>query len=620
MYPPFNHLPPEDKLLVLEVLDEHQKKFKSFEDLKKRFAKLPHRHQHSDTQNATYDQARLNLVVDVLKYIKTYTHIISLIQSQETHPLRKEWIERLSLGTKRELFVIFAYTLFNTSGGFRGQFKPYLGPSPFTWETFEHFGSLMLVESQKPYNILQRANSVTASAKTFQEYHDKEHIIESMIDKVINKDIDALIDFFSKIKDLTQGIALTTPLQNQTFIGIKALTRRLIDTQTFSQLLVLTNNYSLSKKNAKKVNKITDRSTSIKQFTLTLDGTYAGRIRQESSLLYTHAALRRLEKIGELTTGKYFSNAWKHHDRTIDWDAILTVRNTIAHQDESDNHTKAKELISKKQDLVKMLSVDIPQLHKALQKLCEVRNNHAAQYERATIENFGDTLINNEEAAVQAQITHNQNQGNAAPPTQSVKLSKAQRIAQRQAQEQARAAAKAAVQNSYVGLETIRAYAQKFNAPHHIANCLTPIKRVELALEALKNIKFFFKNEEQTPIHEKNKKRILEILQTHEFLNDAVEYNFLQFLQHLETIREYHEIKNHQTLINHYDSLRYLRNHIAHGALLLDTESYKPEQAYGRPAPHKLKMTNAVIEHTHDFINLLESALVKMRPVTAPTP
>lgn len=621
MHPQFAKLPPEEQAVAQRLLKELSERFaRSIEAIRARYNVLPHRHQFSDTENSQFDKDRLALVVDILTYLKIYTASIKAYDSQTTEPLEKKWLESFSLGVKRELFIIFSFVLFNTSGEFRGKYKPYLGPSPFTWETFEHFGSIMFIEAGKPYNILQNSNQEHAEADLFLEISDKEHITEAMLDKIIDKDLDALIDFFKKVKAVHAGEASPSTLQNQNFLGIKALTRRVMDTKTFAQLLHLTSDYSPSKAENRKLTKKNNPSRLLNQYQITIRENYSERVQKESSVMYTHAALRRIEKIAELTTGKYFSNAWKNLDRKIDWNAITTLRDTIAHQDEGDNHVKVSALIQNKNDLVKILNLDLKELHQHLQKLYGIRKASEVIYQRADLEPFAQALLDKEVAAVEGQRLHNQNQGAQPVAQPRVRLTKEERIARRLAAEQAAAAARAAVQNQFEGLETIRNYAGKFQVRAILADCLTPVKRVKLALESLKNIVVFLRDEYGILINENSRANILGALQKDEYLSDAIQYNVLQFLQHLETIRNYDELKDHPSLANHYDSLRYFRNHIAHGALLIDNESYRVDQNYGQIPPSKREVADVIIKHTEDFIALFESAIEKMERGARPGP
>jgi len=141
------------------------------------------------------------------------------------------------------------------------------------------------------------------------------------------------------------------------------------------------------------------------------------------------------------------------------------------------------------------------------------------------------------------------------------------------------------------GLETVREVARAFAVPA-ITTLMPPIECLDAATAALKNIRTFLEEDDvvradfnvQTEDEFCAKapkdfpKRMYETLLARPDLNDAIEYNAGQLLQHLERIQEWPEARSCDCrwFTDDYPTLRILRNHIEHGNPIIDTPVYQP--------------------------------------------
>ena len=139
-------------------------------------------------------------------------------------------------------------------------------------------------------------------------------------------------------------------------------------------------------------------------------------------------------------------------------------------------------------------------------------------------------------------------------------------------------------ESNFKGLECLRMLAKDVMLPPEKAHMLTPLKRVAAAIEALDNMQEFLieagylipglsyksmQEWDEYHLHHHGLPLVTLLATDHE-LNDALEYNTGQLLQHLATINEFTEIHFTKHLGKQYESLRALRNYIEHEDPLLD--------------------------------------------------
>lgn len=72
-----------------------------------------------------------------------------------------------------------------------------------------------------------------------------------------------------------------------------------------------------------------------------------------------HAALRRLQILGELITGKNFSKFIIDLDPSTDWRAFIVIRDAITHQDERDLKYRMGQFLSDRVWLQQVFAKDL---------------------------------------------------------------------------------------------------------------------------------------------------------------------------------------------------------------------------------------------------------------------
>ena len=182
------------------------------------------------------------------------------------------------------------------------------------------------------------------SERFYQEYNDTEQIVDEVLPDLVNIDLPHLKRLFEQIyrAELSKDQSVTiTPVPLNV---IQAITSRMMDNRSILNLLHLLN-YS-----DKASFPLMGSDPSIQRTYSVGEGHKKGEEYTQRFNLSRksgrHAALRRLQLIGELFTGKNFSSELFDLDKTIDWRAFITVRDAITHQDERDLKYKIDALLA----------------------------------------------------------------------------------------------------------------------------------------------------------------------------------------------------------------------------------------------------------------------------------
>lgn len=590
-----------------EVIDEHNARYRAeINEIVGAVSSIPLRGDNTDEINATHDLSRIETIIYILKYLKVYKYLIDEHIKRCVNDEHGKYVyTALGLHYKRQLFKGVAHLIFNLSSNFKYKYKKYLTPAPFSWETFEHFGAIMIDNTHKPAGICVPKEFINNTRHIYAELYWKEKILEASIDKIIESDLDNMISFFEMIKAHEKDNEVK--LEPYQFHAAKSITKRIVDVSSFMKLIHITNNDRLTEFEAKANVQDTRTRNGFNQTAYSIGKQRASRFYKLDSKLKLHAALRRLEIIGELTTGKFLSSEWKVLDKTLDWNAFHTLRDCIAHQDEGDNHAKFLMLMKRKDILNALFREDIPAFHARLQKLALEWDNNCIPYQDEDVGGFCDLLVRNESESFK----------NSTKPKESEKkqeksyagLSAEQRKAAKQADREAQAAKKL-IKDDFVGLQHVRDAAAIFTQPGSSSgSTLNAKKRIQLALDALVNISNFIESETSfTLTNSTDCRLILDAIEQNEFLYDAISYNIEQFVQHLDRIKEYSGIQGTEISQN-YHLLRYLRNHIAHGALLLDYEEFNPQKKSSEYSILQKQLAIAIRTYVCEYAPILRKAI-----------
>ena len=178
-------------------------------------------------------------------------------------------------------------------------------------------------------------------------------------------------------------------------------------------------------------------------------------------------------------------------------------------------------------------------------------------------------------------------------------------------------------ENRLRGIETIRSLVAQLQQTPEKQHCITPIKRVDAAIDALMNIRTFLEKsgylnnalpyQDMTAWDEHHKKQgqpnLVSLLLSDPILNDAIEYNAGQLLQLLDTLRTYSEAQFSILLQNEYEELRSLRNYIEHGHPLIVSYS----DALNMDSPHAGKRQTIIASKLISLIYKLAPDLQKIK-------
>lgn len=370
--------------LLFKNQDSYTAGLKEIRDLSSDQTKLPYKKEYKEEENKRFDIERLLFIKKCLSFITTYlsSPIPAFIQPSKLNKTELDFIERTVLFNVMELLKFVAATILNFSGEIRGKYKELLSPHPFRWETIEQLAGLM-VRQGSGYEFFSLPKSSLEKPPILffmEEARNIEPIAEAAIPDIIKDDLPELhklIDYMLA-KEQNQPVAELTSVKLE---AIKAITRRLYDTTHLQALLTLTNNETANLNKEKfnsKVSKTTQNNEELLEYSINKEK-YAVQTNLSSKLL-RHAVLRRLQKIGELLTGKNFSSALTKLDDTTDWQALITIRDCISHQDENDNKKKVDELLQNKNLLEQIVTVDMPELYKKILRIIVVRHSKPPFY------------------------------------------------------------------------------------------------------------------------------------------------------------------------------------------------------------------------------------------------
>ncbi|ASQ46677.1 ribonuclease HepT family protein [Legionella clemsonensis] len=676
-----------------------------YEELNHYFAdssKLPKREEvATDSLNANYDLNRIDFIIKSLNFISKYKQVHTRLQQSPRNLKASDYsvMEIEQIAKCRLLLEKMCVTIHNLSYELRRKYSLHFGPSPFTWMTFDQFGGLVKEPPLDQFviipigDLLLSAPDITpylpaikSAEHVLCELEDQQEIIEEAIRDFVDRDLPLLTKFF---QDVAAEIQRPTPniIKPISLFSIKAITSYISDLDNLINLLNLVN-YTV---------KFNPRNSAFSNSKVILNPLSGSRERQYEcrfNLTTTrgqHAALRLLERIGELITGKNFSQYLCKLDNTIDWRAFIAIRDGIVHQDAGDNMYQIKKLLNDLPLFEKIVGEDFSEFCTRLVNLLMLREQKLGAYryqvkefwsriiqvdaenkpdedheqtltviqiERRVSEDDEMIFINalREKAAPQSVIedcqaifsgiraipdkkevghllSHLPSRAEnkerykqlAAIMTNAIKkpsTTAEERIKKREQEQEARERRELERQQQLKGLNHIREFAARLHKSSERQHLLNPKKRVQAAFDALLNIKQFLVEDKyiianlpyQTiqqwdAYHLTHSSLSLsQRLEANPELNDAIEYNAAQFLQHLDTIREYSAAAKCQRILNSYGELRRFRNYLEHGNPLYDHQAYQPENIFGHP-DHRQKLTAPM------FIKLIYEVLPEFQKV-----
>lgn len=417
-----------------------------------------------------------------------------------------------------------------------------------------------------------------------------------------------------------------------------------------------------------------------------------------------HALLRTLQYIGDFTNGKKLSSAFYKLDPSIDWRALIVIRDAIAHQDERDYKHQIDSLlndpdmfggiINEARDLHKRIAALIIKQEKRIgiyygdaEEFCErVLDLENEKYEpipevappifqpRVTPEEQALFIQSVTAANIEKQNPNKLTQvdldkliddctrlfttgneiskpvfGAMLKPIAYLrkidadekllygklktildKASTPQKLDFKEAMLQQQAAASLREEekdNMLVGLKLIRQLSKNLLQDPKKEHLLTLLKRVDAALEATDNMCHFlfecgYFHKEQSELttveqwdafnQKENRRTLINHLKNNDVLNNAMEYNFGQLLQHLDRIRSCKKSPSSPLVSSNYEQLRTLRNYVEHGSHFYDFARFVTSNNKAVDARYNIicKGLNYVVE-LREYLSELKAVLTK---------
>ncbi|MDI1352849.1 MAG: hypothetical protein PSV35_08835, partial [bacterium] len=424
-----------------------------------------------------------------------------------------------------------------------------------------------------------------------------------------------------------------------------------------------------------------------------------------ATTMQRHALLRTLQYIGDFN-GKKLSSDFYKLDPSIDWRALITIRDGIAHQDERDNKHKI-QLLLKDEARLKGIIDEVLKIHQRIAHLI-IKQEKKIGYYYGDAEEYCERVIRLEQQKndlnkandhhsappplkpritpeeqqqfIQALINANQDEHNPqrlkkedlnklldectllftsgkelskavfgavlkpisylrkmgeekkrdydslksilevanTPPkigSKAIQLQQQNEAAQREKEREA----------LFDGLVLIRDLSKQLELNPEEQFLLNPLKRVEAALEATDNMFLFLadcgyfhsgrtdlKTVEQWDAFNTQVGRptLINLLKGNGVLNDAMEYNFGQLLQHLDRIKAYKIIPRCKLMSSNYEQLRTLRNYVEHGSPFYDFARFVTSGNKAVVTRYHIicKGLNYVVE-LHEYLSNLKDAL-----------
>jgi uncharacterized protein with HEPN domain len=552
--------------------------------------------------SAKYDKKRLLIILAIIKHLATYYKDLkdtSFVQCP-LDSFEEEIFYIHKVDEIRKYGIHISELVANLSDSIRKKYDEFL--KPLSWFSLEQLGGVLQKNHHGVmFNVFFEGltfdkNNTSPSisfdtvTRFFEENQDTEELIEQCIPDLVTElpRLEAYVKaiYLNEITNPENKLKPDFKLTNTpfNFPGIRTVIYYFNEMKYLCELLNLLNYKEIDffKINYKGQGEFSSEPAR----TLTgLDVT---------TKLGQHAFLRKLQRLGEIVNRKNVNLA--ELDNSIDYQSLIILRDGICHQDKGHNKFIVDKLLRQQWKLDGIFYKDLPELLSRIENLIILREKLHGIYDRNIPKHWHQVW----------EMGHKKN--NAPLPEDN---------------------------QIHTGLSTIRKLAAQFKSLPQSKNLLNPLKRVDAAIDALCNIKEFLMDvgyfvpnlpyktmDEWDTYHRVNKgEGLVDLLITNYFLNDALEYNAGQLLQHLDTIRKYKEADFCGYLHQGYPALRTLRNYIEHGNPLI--ESYNDE--FNKDLPSSGKRQKIIMSELIPLIfDLLPELLIIkdeiIRKQTIPVP
>ena len=390
------------------------------QDLKDLLAKLVDKEAKTDRENAVFDKSRLIFIIRLIGYIENYLSFSAdpnTIIAGELNYTDRQFLRFLQLQDAMKALTAFSLTVANLSGSLRSRYSKCFAPAPFTWRDLEDLGVIMTrSHASEKYSILLE-NTMTKSSRAFWlERKQQQLIIEAALPAIIAQDLPLLKDFFVRVLQHQElmsnrtSSSLTPELMRSysntieagiapvSLVAIKALTRYVNDTNNLINLMHLTHFSD---------NGIIPRQREAKKDVMwRLEDNYQYRFKL-TTLYGKHAALRRLQLIGELLTGKNFSSSIFSYDPSVAWYDFIMIRDAICHQDCGANKETIEKFIAREDVLEHIMSTEIHYFLSRLWNIVALREQQFASRYDGNYEKRWQNILHHEQQQFARQVVDN---------------------------------------------------------------------------------------------------------------------------------------------------------------------------------------------------------------------
>mgnify|MGYP000496965986 CR=1 FL=1 len=330
----------------------------------------------SDEENAKFDKPRILCILMIINYLQTYHSDLgnTSFLTGTYSPFELEVLQLQRTAWIRDYVSKLSIIVANLSGSLRKDYVKLL--KDIDWITLEQLGGIIKEqEADRKFALnigemdqdtgFKSQMDIEAANRFMREYGETEELVEHAALDII-RELTDLNKFFKIIyKDLIYTTK-TTDVEEIALPITRIITRHFNEKQFIVELLhLLSYKYSSTTINAP--SKDTIIST---QYQITDEhfDTQMGK----------HAFLRRIQRLGEIFTGK--NTNFTEFDKSIDYQAVIGLRDIIVHQDESHNKYYIDALLANPIKLKAIFDVDLPELMNKIALFINLRDTRYGYY------------------------------------------------------------------------------------------------------------------------------------------------------------------------------------------------------------------------------------------------
>ncbi|CDZ76495.1 hypothetical protein BN59_00764 [Legionella massiliensis] len=367
----------------------------------------------NQSQAVMSDNDRLIFIIKTINHLSKY---FSKVAVPLQTPLPNEMFEKAhkdySVNLASRHITRLCSAIKGLSPTLQEKYNDCFQPIPFTWITLEQFAYFAkpraiigaIIGFPCPRSISKQGSQLYSS-KLYREILDSRVVIEHATKDIINSDLLSLKNFFSQIFAV-EILNQPSNVSKVSLLAMKTLTTRMMDNEILLKLLSLLDYSQPTFQTDLSDSPATRKTVSSLVFFRTPEpGEGYKDMLNLSTRTGRFAALRRLQLIGELITGKNLSSSLLCLDNSVNWRAFIEIRDAIVHQDEGDNKHKIETLLMDNTGLLEqIMDTDLPELLKRIYQLLSLReqtlsydgnpNNHWSR--------LRDFAVSNEEARKQS--------------------------------------------------------------------------------------------------------------------------------------------------------------------------------------------------------------------------